>query len=178
MENLSRIKVMVKSLVPGTVTYSNDMRHVRRIWQRQNQVIAIPADELQESIYDMGVYNLFHQGYLGIDNAEHRKLIGLDDESFDCNDCVFGDIICCKDAKKTWLESEYQPIVDWSKVKIDTPIYVTAILEDEWTPRYFAEYKDGKVYAWDDGKTSFTTTARVSWNYAKLAIKEELVIDE
>ena len=66
MENLSRIKVMVKSLVPGTVTYSNDMRHVRRIWQRQNQVIAIPADELQESIYDMGVYNLFHQGYVGI----------------------------------------------------------------------------------------------------------------
>ena len=48
MENLSRIKVMVKSLVPGTVTYSNDMRHVRRIWQRQNQVIAILADELQE----------------------------------------------------------------------------------------------------------------------------------
>ena len=86
MENLSRIKVMVKSLVPGTVTYSNDMRHVRRIWQRQNQVIAIPADELQESIYDMGVYNLFHQGYLGIDNAEHRKLIGLDDESFGINE--------------------------------------------------------------------------------------------
>lgn len=86
MENLSRIKVMVKSLVPGTVTYSNDMRHVRRIWQRQNQVIAIPADELQESIYDMGVYNLFHQGYLGIDNAEHRRLIGLDDESFGTNE--------------------------------------------------------------------------------------------
>ena len=86
MENLSRIKVMVKSLVPGTVTYSNDMRHVRRIWQRQNQVIAISADELQESIYDMGVYNLFHQGYLGIDNAEHRKLIGLDDESFGTNE--------------------------------------------------------------------------------------------
>ncbi len=84
MENvdLSKIKVMVKSLVPGTVTYSNELRHVRRIWQKQNQVIAIPADEIQESIYDIGVYNLFHQGYLGIDNAEHRKLVGLDSEEF------------------------------------------------------------------------------------------------
>ena len=45
MEELSKIKVMVKSLVPGTVTYSNEMRHVRRIWQRQNQVIPSPADE-------------------------------------------------------------------------------------------------------------------------------------
>lgn len=85
MQDLSKIRVMVKSLVPGTVTYSNEMRHVRRVWQRQNQTIIIPADELQESIYDIGVYNLFHQGYLGIDNAEHRKLIGLDNESFGTN---------------------------------------------------------------------------------------------
>ena len=85
MQDLSKIRVMVKSLVPGTVTYSNEMRHVRRVWQRQNQTIIIPADELQESIYDIGVYNLFHQGYLGIDNAEHRKLIGIDNESFGTN---------------------------------------------------------------------------------------------
>lgn len=78
MENLSRIKVVVKSLVPQVVTYSNEFRHVRRQWSRQNQEILIPADELQESIYDKGVYNLFNLGYLGIDNAEHRKLIGLD----------------------------------------------------------------------------------------------------
>lgn len=99
MEDLSRIRVMVKSLVPGTVTYSNDFRHVRRIWQRQNQVIAIPADELQESIYDIGVYNLFHQGYLGIENAEHRKLIGLDSESFGSN-APFSEV----DAKKLLVE--------------------------------------------------------------------------
>ena len=116
--------------------------------------------------------------YIGVNKNTGEVVNCLNDESFDCNDCVFGDAICCEEAKKTWLESEYQPIVDWSKVKIDTPIYVKANLEDEWTPRYFAEYKDGKVYAWDDGKTSFTTTARVPWNYARLAVKEELVIDE
>lgn len=45
-------------------------------------------------------------------------------------------------------------------------------------PRYFAEYLNGEVYAWIDGKTSFTTTARIPWNYAKLAVEKESAIDE
>ena len=76
-ENLKKVRVMVKSLVSGTVTYKSDVRHVRREWSRQNQVIPIPADELQEVLYDQGVYNLFALGYLGIDNPDHRKLVGL-----------------------------------------------------------------------------------------------------
>lgn len=99
MEDLRNIKVMVKSLVPGTVVYNNEMRHVRRVWDGQGKVIGIPADELQESIYDQGTYNLFHQGYLGIENAEHRKLIGLDDEWTGTNE-VFGPL----DARKLLLE--------------------------------------------------------------------------
>ena len=98
MEDLRNIKVMVKSLVPGTVVYNNEMRHVRRVWDGQGKVIGIPADELQESIYDQGTYNLFHQGYLGIENAEHRKLIGLDDEWTGTNE-VFGPL----DARKLLL---------------------------------------------------------------------------
>ena len=66
---------------------------------KTSQVISIPADELQESIYDRGVYNLFTLGYLGIDNAEHRKLIGLDDE-------VVGEIkpFSSEDARKLLVE--------------------------------------------------------------------------
>lgn len=116
--------------------------------------------------------------YIGVNKNTGEVVCCLNDESFDCSDCVFGDIKCCKSAKKTWLESEYLPIVDWSKVKIDTPIYVKANSEDEWIPRYFAKYLNGDIYAWNDGKTSFTTTAKRQWNYVKLAIKEELVIDE
>ena len=78
MEDLRNIRVLVKSLVPGTVTYSIDSRRVRREWTRQNQIIPIPADELQEGIYDQGIYNLFALGYLGIDNSAQRKLIGLE----------------------------------------------------------------------------------------------------
>lgn len=77
-EDLRKIRVVVESLVPGSVVYNCDARHVRREWKRQGQQIPIPADELQEAIYDQGTYNLFVQGYLGIKNPDHRKLIGLE----------------------------------------------------------------------------------------------------
>lgn len=79
-QNLQNIRVMVKSLSSGVVTYSSDTRHVRREWSRQGQIIPIPADELQEVIYDNGIYNLFALGYLGIDNPDHRVLVGLEYE--------------------------------------------------------------------------------------------------
>ena len=77
-EDLRKIKVVVESLVPGSVVYNCESRRVRREWKRIGQKIVIPADELQEAIYDQGTYNLFAQGYLGIANPEHRELVGLD----------------------------------------------------------------------------------------------------
>lgn len=89
--------------------------------------------------------------------------------TFDCKDCIFNDVECWKKGtKKAWLESEYRPVVDWSKVKIDTPIYVKAHQDDEWIPRYFAGYSNGSIYAWDYGKASFTANSKTLWNYAKL----------
>lgn len=63
-------------------------------------------------------------------------------------------------------------IVDWSKVKVDTPILVKANEQDDWEKRYFAYFKGGKVYAWLCGTTSWSTNNDedvMSWNYAKLA---------
>ena len=77
---------------------------------------------------------------------------------------------------KEWLFSEYEePKVDWSKVKVDTPIYVRCSDDEKWVPRYFAKFEDGRVYAWSDGTTSFTTpiAGAVDWEYAKLAESEE-----
>lgn len=82
-EDLRKIRVVVESLVPGSVVYNCEARHVRREWKRQGQQIPIPADELQEAIYDQGTYNLFVQGYLGIANPDHRKLVGLEYEGGD-----------------------------------------------------------------------------------------------
>lgn len=41
--------------------------------------------------------------------------------------------------------------VDWSKVEVDTPILVKNYEDAEWKKRYFAEYSDGRVYAWANG---------------------------
>lgn len=59
--------------------------------------------------------------------------------------------------------------VDWSKVPVDTKIWVKNSHNPIWIPRHFAEYKHGKVYAWLQGKTSFTTSEEQSWDCAKLA---------
>lgn len=60
-------------------------------------------------------------------------------------------------------------IVDWSKVEVDTPILVRNN-GCVWTKRYFAEYKNGKVRAYHNGATSWSSDGRMgSWDYAKLA---------
>ena len=63
--------------------------------------------------------------------------------------------------------------VDWSKVNVDTPILVGEG-DGEWVKRYFAEYKDGIVYAWCGGSTSWdANNMMMAWKYAKLAESEE-----
>lgn len=63
-------------------------------------------------------------------------------------------------------------IVDWSKVKVDTPVLVKSCKESEWKKRYFAFYKADKVYTWDSGATSWSKERIENtswWNYVKLA---------
>ena len=68
-----------------------------------------------------------------------------------------------------WLEEEYEaPEVDWSKVKVDTPILVSTN-DQNWSNRYFAECRDGVVYAFGNGTTSWTAYGKTDWPYAKLA---------
>lgn len=66
---------------------------------------------------------------------------------------------------------EYLGIVDWESVEVDTPILVSND-NKTWFKRYFAGYKDGKVYAWLSGKTSWSSICEFStghFKYAKLA---------
>lgn len=62
---------------------------------------------------------------------------------------------------------------DWGKVPVDTPIYVRSSENAPWIPRHFAFYKNGKVFAWEAGETSFTCdngeNDTTIWEYAKLA---------
>lgn len=97
-----------------------------------------------------------------------------------CNECLFNNNIdFCSGEALNWLFSEYkEPEVDWSKVKVDTPILVKDILKSEWIKRYFAKYENGRVYAWKEGKTSWSIEDKIGtlcWKYAKLAESEETV---
>ena len=104
-----------------------------------------------------------------------------------CENCIFKNNIeteSCIKKMALWLKQEYVEQVDWSKIKVDTPIYVRDCETDSngdektWVPRHFAKFENGTVYAWDDGGTSFTVKSEdscSSWNYAKLAESEETV---
>ena len=114
-----------------------------------------------------------------------EKIRGYDDYNF-CKDfvkpyilesdnCNGLDCIRCSMLRAIWLMKEYEePEVDWSEVEVDTPILVTNFEDGKWRQRYFAKFEDGKVYAWVDGGTSWSSDNKThKWNYAKLAESEE-----
>lgn len=95
-----------------------------------------------------------------------------------CDECLLNNKNeFCSNEALNWLFSEYkEPEVDWSKVKVDTPILVKDILKSEWIKRYFAKYENGRVYAWKEGKTSWSAVNEHDvnfWKYAKLAESED-----
>lgn len=96
-------------------------------------------------------------------------------QTTDCPNCCFNDAMNCFDRRKKWLDDEYESYIDWSNVKVDTPILVKTKEGENWKRRYFAAYKDGQVYAWDSGATSWSVTNKLSWGYkyAKLIDKPE-----
>ena len=71
------------------------------------------------------------------------------------------------------VEDQKKPEIDWSKIKVDTPILVRDSEDGKWLERYFAKFEDGKVYAWLGENTSYTTCGAAKWKYAKLAESEE-----
>ena len=83
----------------------------------------------------------------------------------------------CRMLQAMWLLEDYEePEVDWSKVEVDTPILVRHRLDGEGERRHFAKYENGKVYAWSDGRTSWTayrSTDVTGWKYAKLEESNE-----
>lgn len=82
----------------------------------------------------------------------------------------------CNMVTALWLDEEYkEPETDWSKVAIDTPILVSND-GDIWSKRYFSRYENGKVHAFDLGRTNWSKDNDDNdsiWKYVKLAVLEE-----
>ena len=83
-----------------------------------------------------------------------------------CSECISRQLL--------WYLEEYKESeTDWNQIEVDTPILVKNSEDEEWRKRHFAKYKNGNVYAWSDGLTSWTAYDKMVWKYAKLAENEE-----
>ena len=58
--------------------------------------------------------------------------------------------------------------LDWDEVEVDTKVLVRDRPYNEWLKRYFAEYENGKVYVFDDGRTSWNCRGITHWEETKL----------
>ena len=113
---------------------------------------------LLQKLYNNGIkyiaYSPFYGGYVGVKETprisdkgevinDTKTVITLHGLLPDFNEPNYLDI------------GKYLGLFDWSKVAVDTPIIVKEICSIELR-RYFKEYKDGKVYYFGDGRTSWS----------------------
>lgn len=75
---------------------------------------------------------------------------------------------------KQLVDMEFEEVIDWSKIPIDTKVLVWSKLNNQKLHRHFAGVDNvtGQVKVWDAGQTSFTTTRWNTWSCAEL-YKEE-----
>lgn len=75
---------------------------------------------------------------------------------------AYGDKSCagraCTECRKfieEWLNREYIKI-DWSKVEVDTPVFIEDEDEEGTICRHFSGYRHGHVFVYANGQTSWT----------------------
>ena len=57
--------------------------------------------------------------------------------------------------------------IDWNKVEVDTKVLVRDRPYNEWLKRHFAKYENGKVYVFNDGRTSWNNEGITHWEETK-----------
>ena len=89
----------------------------------------------------------------------------------ECHSCQFYDTYCVGAFVK-WANSEYKEReIDWSKVPVDTPIYVWDNNDNRTYKRHFAGYDkiNNLIIAFDNGGTSWSSGATTTrWIHAKI----------
>lgn len=70
------------------------------------------------------------------------------------------------------LEMEFELVVDWSKVAVDTRVSVSDGVV--WHRGHFAKFEGDRVYTYSAGRTSWTRKGvdLIPWKYAKLVESE------
>lgn len=114
---------------------------------------------LLQKLYDKGFKYIFYSGGFGgyiatkerPEILDNHKYVGGSFERID----VLSDLIPDFNNPNYLDIGKYLDIFDWGKVAVDTPIIVNELPSVELR-RYFKEYKDGKVYYFSGGRTSWS----------------------
>ena len=88
-----------------------------------------------------------------------------------CSKCDFNTTLGCPEEMRKWANSEYKEReIDWSKVPVDTPIYVWDNNDNRTYKRHFAGYNkvNNMIIAFDDGGTSWSSVTTTKWDNAKI----------
>lgn len=123
------------------------------------------TDELFEQMYEMGYRRAEIESGTIFFYEHERCSVGLFSPRVPVK-CT-----CFEERNQLIDIAEYLGVVDWSKVKVDTPIFVRDHECNSWKKRYFAYFKNERVYTWRGGATFWSTDNPddvISWRYAKL----------
>ena len=84
--------------------------------------------------------------------------------------CESYDVLTNYYTHRQLVDMEFEEVIDWSKIPIDTKILVWSRVSNQKEKRHFAgiDAETGKVKAWNTGQTSFTTTRWNTWENAEL----------
>lgn len=76
----------------------------------------------------------------------------------ECYNCLFHteEICWAYEDRVKWLLKEAEPIVDWTKIEIDTPVLFRSGGSEKWHKGHYAGHICGDPYVWAYGHTSWT----------------------
>ena len=73
-------KVIVTSMVGGTVGFTAPNSRIKKIWPKKGTKLPVEKDLLREAIYQPGIEYLFKNGILYIDDMDFKIELGLEPE--------------------------------------------------------------------------------------------------
>ena len=132
-----------------------------------------------KSLHSKGYRYIFYDPTINIYTVSEQKPYFKDNEYMSCYGNKKSAIVSQLETsiiaelleQYLYIEIEkHVDVVDWENVPVDTKIIVSHSTGSPDYYRYFAEYKDGKVYAWDYGATSWSSDVKSKnwWKHAKL----------
>ncbi len=135
--------------------------------------------EMLQHIYNQGFKYIFYNSDRNVFQVSKEKPYFKDDIYMCCDgyikdfvdgfsSLVLNDLL---DAYNYIDIAEELGIVDWSTIKVDTPVYVRDNDDNSWYRRYFAKYESNVVYTFPYGTTQWSSNGRdlVTYDQIKLA---------